>query len=298
MAVNNQNRKVLIAGAGGFVGKKLVETFTQNGFDVVELSRKNGAGKVCWDIEKNRLNPDDVEGFDAFVCLSGENIFGLWSGEKKRKILESRVGSANLLSMTISKLRRKPKVFVCASAVGYYGISADTRRDESSPRGNGFLALVCGAWENAASNAEKFGVRTVFARFAAVLDPSGGMIEKLGIAARLKISPYFGAPDDKFAWVALDDLAAAVLFCVENENMRGAVNIASPVSASKSDFAQEFAKSRNAWFVLRIPRIFKFFAGGEMAENLMYSDLEVYPQKLLEAGFRFRCPSISSALKN
>ncbi len=292
-----------MAGAGGFVGSAVAAKLEAECFEVVALSRSSagaaassagGLKRIFWDLERGMLNPDDVEGFEAFVSLSGENIFGLWTSSKKKKILESRIKSAGILAKTISKLSKKPKVFICASATGYYGISSKTPCTENSPSGGGFLAEVCREWESAAKSAENFGVRTVNARFAPVLDFSGGMLSKLDTLAKWKVVPYFGAAEDSFSWISLEDLSRAILFCIRCGNIGGAVNFSAPSCPSKLEFSEKLAARRRAWVVARIPSVVGRFIGGEMAENLLCSDIAAVPGKLIESGFLFKHSDINS----
>ena len=279
--------KILIAGAGGFVGAGLKKFLLACGDEVCEMSRRREAGKIFWDVENGILDPREISGFDAIISLAGENIFGFWTREKKRKILESRVKSARLIAWAISQTPVRPRVFLCASAAGYYGAHPNGEVGESEPAGGGFLARVCAEWEAAARIAEKFGVRVVNMRFGAVLDPSGGMLKIMESAARFKVSAYFGGAGEKISRISLEDLSRAARFCIEKPQLFGAVNFTTPEPITKIELAKLVKESASAWMTLGIPPPIVKLLGGEMAAELLLSDISAPPKKLLAAGFEF-----------
>ena len=175
--------KIAIGGSTGLVGNELVSFLTTGGHDVVRLVRKRAATdsangtatqQVQWDPAQGTIDAAGLEGCDAVVHLGGDNIaHGRWTEGKKRLIRESRTISTKLLASTLAGLTRPPKVFVCASAIGFYGDRGDDVMTESSPPGTSFLCQVCRDWEAAAESSRKAGIRVVNLRIGVVLTPRG-----------------------------------------------------------------------------------------------------------------------------
>ena len=289
------NRRLLLGGAGGFVGSSLTQFFSGRGWEVVPLSRKREPGKIFWDIENGILSPEDLSGFDVAISLAGENIFSRWNKDKKEKILSSRVKSAGMIAHAISRAENPPKVFICASAVGYYGTKHSEPRSEKSPAGEGFLAQVCSEWEKASQSADTPDTRIVNARFGIVIDHSGGMLGVYDRFLRFKIAPILGSGKQKMSWISLRDLCRAMETCIENPNLSGAVNFSSPEACTNSEFARACAKSRGGFSVC-VPAPALKIIMGEAAEALALSDITALPQKLCDSGFQFADRDIKSAI--
>lgn len=170
--------KILISGATGFIGAATAAHVQSLGHTVIRLSRRPGENTIVWDPAEGRiaLLPDDL---DAVVHLAGENIFGLWTTRKKERIYASRVNGTKLLAEHLAAMRHTPSVFVCASAVGFYGSSSETIFTEQSPAGNSFLSGVCREWEAATHPAQAAGIRVVNLRLGMVLDRRGGALAKM-----------------------------------------------------------------------------------------------------------------------
>lgn len=292
MMINNKS--ILIAGGGGFVGDALKNFLSKNGYDVRLLTRKSDGKGIYWNPETRTLNPKDLEPFKYIICLSGENIFGYWNKSKKRKILESRTQSASLLSDAISKLPSPgDRVFLCASAVGYYGDNAAGDVDEESKCGNGFLAEVCREWENSTSSAKCAGARVVNMRFGLVFDFSGGALGKQIHVAKYGVSVMLGGGKRRISWISLEDLCRACKFAIENDNLNSAANFTSPKPAYNARLTREISKISGAFISVPIPgSILKIF-GGEFAKEVLLSDVSAKPVRLLENGFSFKHDNIS-----
>src|SRR5882757_3215122 len=144
------NSRILVSGVSGPIGAALLPSLRTAGCSVVRLVRgaANGTGEIAWD-PRTRLAPEQVSGFDAVIHLAGEGICGRWTAAKKAKIRESRVAGTFNLASALAQAKEKPKVFVCSSAIGYYGSRGDEPLSEESAPGKGFLAGVCAEWEEA-----------------------------------------------------------------------------------------------------------------------------------------------------
>lgn len=293
-----KNKRILIAGAGGFVGSYLLSSFLAAGAEVLTLTRREGdKNKIFWAPEKGELDGEKLEGLDAIINLAGESIFGYWTKSKKERILKSRLDSVRTLVSAVKRLKNQPKVFISTSAVGYYGTNPNGICDEASPQGGGFLAEVCKAWEGECAELSISGVRVVNPRFGIVLDSSGGMLKNLESLAKFKITLNFMSKGEgKLPWISLKDLLAATLFCLENEGVSGAVNFVEPDTTSIFEINEILRRRFKTLFNFRLPKPFAKFLLGEMAEALLLSSAKVEPRKLLEAGFSFSASDVGALI--
>lgn len=284
-----KNKRILIAGAGGFVGSYLLSNLRAAGVEVLTLTRRAGdKNKIFWAPDRCKLECEKIEGVDAIINLAGESIFGYWTKAKKDRILRSRVDSVRTLVSAVKRLENPPKTFVSTSAVGYYGTNPGGICDENSPGGEGFLADVCKAWEGGCAELSLCGVRVVNPRFGIVLDSSGGMLKNLEKLAKFKITLNFtGAGEGALPWISLEDLFKATLFCLESEQISGAVNFVAPSGTSLFEINEILRRRFKTLFNFRLPKPLAKFLLGEMAEALLLSSAKVEPRKLLDVGFGF-----------
>lgn len=290
-------KKILIGGANGFVGKALVEHFKRKGWKVVKLSRTHKRGQVFWDIENAYVNPHSISGFDAIISLAGENIFSRWTKQKKQKIIRSRINSAEAISRAISMSSKPPKVFLCASANGFYGNTNGDEVDENSPNGKGFLADVCRYWEFASHMAKTPHTRIVNMRFGVVLDENGGFFKLIKSFARWGICPVFGDGSCAMSWISLSDLCNAIEFVIENKSISGAVNFSSPESCTYNDFADACGKLAKYSTTIGIPEWLMRLLFGKISDEMIFADVRAIPRKLEDSGFKFNDENIFSFIK-
>lgn len=254
--------RVAIAGASGFIGQELVSFLRDKGFDVTVLQR----GQY-----------QNVEA-DVIINLAGENIFGRWSEEKKKKILESRIETARALSAN------NPKLYIGASAIGYYGNRGKEKLTEESSAGRGFLAEVCQKWEGACQAKG----RVAFTRFGLVLSPKGGALKKMITPFRYGLGGKLGSGKQIWSWIALDDLLEALHFIIVNENLAGPINFVAPAPVSNASFTKSLAQALKSMAIAHVPSFVLKLAFGQMAKEVFLSSQNVYPEKLLQNGFNFR----------
>jgi uncharacterized protein (TIGR01777 family) len=291
--------RVLLSGASGLIGSALARRLAASS-EVVRLVRRDplsAAKEIRWDPAAGRIEPKQLEGFDAVVHLAGENIgAGRWTAAKKARIRSSRVEGTSLLAKTLAGLNQPPKVLVSASAVGYYGDRGEEKLDESSGPGTGFLAEVCRAWEEAAMTAAEADVRVVLARFGVVLSPEGGALARLLPLFRFGLGGRLGSGRQYMSWIALEDAVGAIAFALENDSLRGPVNVSSPQPVTNREFTQTLGRVLRRPTLLHAPSIALRAVLGEMADEMLLASVRVYPRRLLEAGFSFSKPDLEAAL--
>jgi uncharacterized protein (TIGR01777 family) len=294
--------KVLIAGASGLVGSALKGAFDGKGISVTDLVRQSpniGLPEIEWHPDQGKLDSGELEGFDAVINLAGESIAeGRWTDDKKRRIRESRIQGTRLLSKTLAKLTAPPAVFLCASATGIYGDRGQEMLDEDSAPGKGFLAEVCGEWEEATKPAIDAGVRVVNLRLGPIFSAKGGMLEKLLPPFKLGVGGKIGSGNQYMSWVAMDDVVGAITLALENETLRGPVNIVAPNAVTNGEFTKALGKvlSRPTFFA--VPEFAARLAFGEMADEMLLSSQRVVPKRLSEAGYQFKYPDLEGALRH
>jgi len=243
------------------------------------------------------ISPKAVSGFDAVVHLAGESIVGRWTDEKKRVICESRVLGTRHLADALAHAGQKPKVFLCASAVGYYGNRGDEVLTEESPGGQGFLAAVSRQWEEATQPAAKAGIRTLNLRIGLVLSPKGGALEKMLTPFKFGLGGKIGSGQQWWSWIHVDDIVGAVHYTMHAETLSGPVNLVSPNAARNSDFTKTLASVLGRPTLLPLPAFAARLAfGAEMANELLLSSAHVEPGRLLATGYSFRFPDLRAAL--
>jgi uncharacterized protein (TIGR01777 family) len=274
---------------------------TAAGHDIKTLGRKRA--DILWNVERKLLDVSSLEGFDAVVHLAGENVGeGRWTRERKQRILNSRADGTALLCLMLAKLKRPPKVLLCASATGIYGDRGDEELDETSSFGGGFLAAVCRAWEEACIPATRAGIRVVNLRFGVVLSPRGGALKKLLLPFKLGLGSNVGTGRQYLSWVAIDDAVGAVLHALGQENLSGAVNVTTPNPVRQREFARVLGKVLLRptirflpWVVTALPLWLLF---GDMALEVLLGGCKVLPKRLTERGYTFKFPDLESALRH
>ncbi len=293
--------KILIAGASGLIGKALQKSLVDEGHDVYQLNREVSSpqGKaIPWDPKRGKLDLKDIEGFDAFINLAGENIgSGRWTIAKKKLILESRTTTTSLLCSAIAKLNSPPKVLLNASAVGFYGSRGDEILNECSHTGSGFLAQVCRSWEAATQQAKKAGVRVVFLRTGVVLTPEGGALKKMLLPFKLGLGGKVGNGHQYISWISIIDHIRAILLCLKNESIEGPVNLSAPEPATNAQLTELLGEILNRPTFLTVPKGIVNFVFGEMGNELLLSSTRAKPKKLLDNGFVFEFPDLKNALQ-
>lgn len=299
-------KTILITGGSGFLGRRISKELIARGDRVTVLSRDAAKtrGKVPpgvraagWTPTKEGPWYDEVEHVDAVVHLAGEVVAQRWSEAKKKEIVDSRVGSTERLVEAIGRAKHRPKVLVSASAIGFYGVhDPKETRDETSPRGAGFLAELVERWEDAAKKAEAFGVRVVNLRIGVVFGKGGGALEKMLPAFRFFVGGPIGSGEQVYSWIHIDDIAGLAIASIDDDRYAGPINATSPYPATAGEVAKTIGATMNRPSFFKVPKVIVSAMLGEAAEVVTESQ-RIAPKRAIELGYEFRYARLQPALE-
>ena len=295
--------RILITGASGLIGKALQKSFAEKGYELLLAGRgePTRSNQIRWSLEDGFREEDlpRLEGLDAVVHLAGEGIAGLrWTDEKKKAIRDSRVfGTRNIVN-TMANLEKKPRVFIAGSAMGFYGDRGDEIVNETSAAGDTFLSEVCKEWETESRRAEDSGIRTVLLRTGIVLSKDGGALGTMLTPFKLGVGGVVGSGKQWMSWISLDDFVGIINFALENEYLRGAINVASPNPVTNEEFTKTLGDVLYRPTFLPLPEFAVNLVFGEMGDALLIDSTRVDPKRLREAGYEFKFTDLRSALEN
>jgi uncharacterized protein len=294
--------KCVISGGTGFIGRRIVDRLLRDQHYVGVWSRQPGREKraavasFSWDPMHGEPPAESINTMDAVIHLAGEPVAQRWNAEVKRRILDSRVLGTRALVDAISRVRHKPKVFVCASAIGYYGDRGDEVLTESSTPGSGFLADVCRGWEKEADRAAEFGLRVIKLRIGFVLGRDGGALAQMVPAFRAFAGGRLGSGKQWMPWIHVNDVAEMFVHVVEND-IAGVLNAAAPNPVTNAVFTREMGKALHRPALFAIPPFALKLAFGELGQHMLDSS-RVIPEAAMKAGFPFRYPELAAALRD
>jgi len=280
--------KCIVSGGTGFIGRRIVDLLRTHQHQVSIWSRKPGA--FIWNPLEGEPPLESIDSMDAIVHLAGENVAQRWNDEVKRRIRDSRVLGTRRLVDVIGKVQNKPKVLVCASAIGFYGDRGDEILTESSARGKGFLSECCRDWEAEADRASEFGLRVVKLRIGFVLGNDGGALAQMLPVFRAGVGGRLGSGEQWMPWIHVDDVATIFVHAVESD-LSGVWNATSPNPVINTDFTKELATALHRPAVVPVPAFALKLAFGEFGQHMLDS-ARVVPG----AKFDFRYPELAGAL--
>jgi uncharacterized protein (TIGR01777 family) len=292
--------RILISGASGLIGRALTERQRAAGDTVRILVRrkpKESEGEIAWDPEAGVLDLSHLDGVDAVVHLAGKPIDSRWTEATKQAILGSRVKGTSMLAQAAARLPTRPKVFICASAVGFYGSRGDELLDETSAPGQGFLADVCRQWEEAAAPARDAGIRTIHLRSGIVLSRQGGMLARVLLPFKMGAGAVVGTGEQWTSWISLADATAAIQHVIASAKLSGPVNLTAPQPVPNAEFTRTLGKMLGRPTLFPFPALAVKLLFGEMGEELLLASQKVLPKKLLASGFHFAHSDLESALR-
>jgi uncharacterized protein (TIGR01777 family) len=299
-----EEMKILMTGATGLIGRALCQKLKSENHTIVGLSRSPEKSAqlavdelLKWD-SLSHLPLAYLQGVDAVVHLAGEPVAeGRWTDERKKRIRESRIVSTRNLVEAMRAAAAKPAVFVCGSAVGFYGDRDDEILDERSPAGKGFLAEVCKAWEAEAHRARESGIRVVEVRTGVVFARGGGALKKILPPFKLGAGGPLGSGGQWFPWIHLDDIVGLFKFALTTPTLNEPINGTAPEVVTNAEFTKQLGKVLHRPAFLAVPAFALRLLFGEMAVVLLASQRAV-PKAALTAGYQFIYPSLTPALEN
>jgi len=290
--------RVIITGGAGFIGQRLTDALIEKGHQITVFDHhppSSGVAFVQVDLAGQELPAELFQNVDAIIHLAGRNIFARWNQQVKKQIYDSRIVGTRGLVKSLSKLARKPEVFISASAVGFYGDRGEENMDESSTQGSDFLAKVCTDWEKEALVARNYGIRTVQVRTAPVLG-AGGLLAKVAPLYKLGLGGPLGSGNHWFPWVHLRDIVNIYVSALENSDIRGPVNACSPHLVRNIEFSRVLAQIMHRPHLFKVPRWAVRLVFGDLADVVLSSQ-KVHPAVLTRTGYQFVFPYIRKALE-
>ena len=300
-APNNVPRKIFLTGASGLIGKSLTTILRDSGYQIVPLVRQGDPppGAVSWDPLSEQMDPSLLAGSDAIIHLSGENLAkGRWTKARKKRFWDSRVRSTELLAKTIAQLRPLPRLFMCASATGFYGDRGNEELTEDSPPGSGFVADLCRHWEQACAPAADAGVRVVNLRFGVVLSARGGALAQMLPIFKLGLGGPLGSGRQYMSWITLDDALSAMIHLLDHSTVAGPVNVVVPQVVTFREFTRTLGRVLHRPAFFKVPALAARLLIGQMADEVLLASTRVLPKRLSEDGFDFAQPTLDLALRH
>lgn len=298
--------RVAVTGATGTIGSAVVRELVSRGDEVVALTRdaarareRLGPGVEAAEWTNPSTGPAPaaaLSGADAAVHLLGEPVDQRWSDEAKRRIRDSRVNGTRYLVAGLRDADPRPRVLVSQSASGWYGPRGDEPVDESEPAADDFLAGVVQAWEAEARAAEELGLRVALMRTGVVLSEAGGALGRMMTPFKLGVGGPVAGGDQYVPWVHIDDVVGAVMCALEDERVRGPVNVSAPEPATNRDFSKALGRVLRRPAVAPVPAVALKVMYGEMS-SIVTTGVRMVPARLAELGYRFRQPDLEDALR-
>ncbi|UOD35237.1 TIGR01777 family protein [Deferribacteraceae bacterium V6Fe1] len=281
--------RIAVTGASGDIGRNLLPLLQTHGHKVVRLIRDKGLAdeeNYYWDIDTGKIYGDNLN-FDAVIHLAGKPIGNKrWNDKIKGEIVKSRIGNTKKLAEFILSLENKPKVFISASAIGYYGETGDKFVTEEDSSGGVFISYICKNWEESA-NILTNNMRVVNLRIGVVMSYCGGALNRVLPFFNAGLGVIFGKGDNYLSWVSMDDVLYSILFSLYKDDIRGAVNVVSPNPVLQKDYAKILAKVLKRPQFVKVPEKAVELLFGQMGREILLTSTRVYPKKLLDNGFKF-----------
>lgn len=296
-----EEKKILIAGGSGLIGKMLAEHFSSHGYSVNVLSRQEGQKKnvFFWNPEKEIMDDGALRDVSVIINLGGASLAeGSWTSKRKQKIISSRIQSTDFLFHKLKTAKHSVRTFISASAVGYYGSRGDEWIDETFSSGNDFLSTCCRYWEEAALKISSLGIRTAIFRIGIVLSKKGGALPLIAMPVKLFAGAPLGSGKQFISWIHHADLCSMFLKAAEDKALNGIYNAVSPEPLTNREFTKILSQVlHRPFFLPAVPAMLLKLILGEKAITVTGGQ-RVSCKKILNAGFAFQFPSLPNALAN
>jgi uncharacterized protein (TIGR01777 family) len=293
----------LISGCSGTIGSVLIPFLSTGGHRILRLVRRPALApdEVSWDpmagrIDQRRLAAQPIH---AVIHLAGENIGRQrWRPKVMQRIMASREMGTSLIAESVARLTPPPKVFINASAIGYYGHRGDEVMDEDACFGGDFISEVCHRWEEATAAAVASGIRTAYLRIGVALSPLGGALKRLLPMFYMGLGAKIASGQQYMSWIDMDDVIGSIYHVVNTPNLKGPVNIVAPHPVTNHELTHTLAQVLGRKAPWTIPKGLIKLTFGQMGEEVLLSSTRVSPLKLLESGYRFRFPELRASLEH
>jgi len=296
--ITDNKGNILITGASGLIGSALIPFLESHGYIVYSLQRTPSKTMPYWNIPKQAIHLNGAPNPDIIIHLAGENIANSrWTEKVKEKISKSRIDSTQLIVNFINNVTTPPKLFICASAIGFYGNSGQQPVDESTPQGEDFVSELAAKWEFTAEQVKPAETRVVNLRTGIVLNKKEGALAKMLPAFKMGVGGRIGDGKQIMSWIDLQDEINAILFIIQQPQLTGPVNLTSPNPVNNQTFSIILANILRRPCILPLPAFMIKLLFAQMGEELLLSSTNVRPTKLLEAGFKFEYELLEDSLK-
>ncbi len=295
--------RIAISGSTGFIGAQLVHLLEGGGHTVYRLGRdasSEPSGNIRWDYLNDEVDLKRLEGIDAVVHLGGDSVLSpRWSRQKKMETIGSRVRGTEHLAKSLAALNKPPRVFLSASAIGFYGNrDTETLDETSAPGDDGFLSAICQDSEHATARSADAGIRTVQMRMGIVLSPLGGILYPLIVPFRLGLGGRYGGRSQYLSWIGLDDVLGAIYHLMTDETIEGPVNLTSPNPVTMTEFAQTLGQVLSRPVYVNMPPWLVRVLLGEVADDAALMSVRALPRRLEESGYEFLHPNLEGMLRH
>lgn len=291
--------RVLVSGVSGPIGAALLPYLQSQGAQIVRLVRgpAKGPDQISWD-PLQPVSAEAVSGFEIVIHLAGQSVLGRWTEASKKSMRDSRVLATTFLARALAQASERPRLFICASAVGVYGNRGDEILTEESPGGSGYAADLARDWEVASKFAAAARIRTVNLRIGLVLSGRGGALKSMLTPFKLGLGGRIGSGQQWTPWVHVDDVVGAVHHAIHTESISDSLNLVAPNPVRNEEFVRTLASVLRRPAFLHVPASIVRLAFGEMADELLLSSERVQPAKLLNSGYAFRFTDLRAALED
>ena len=293
-------KNFLISGGTGFIGSALCARLLEGGHSIIVKTRYPKSTRVGIKFINDIDELDVNEKIDVVINLSGEPITNKrWTKSHKQKLIGSRVNSTQELISYFKKSRHKPKLFICGSAIGYYGIEATNNAvNEASLGDESFSSKLCSQLEECALQAESIGIRTCLLRTGIVLGKNGGALSKMLLPFKLGLGGKIGTGVQWMSWIHINDLISIIFHCIDHEELNGPINGTAPYPVSNTNFTKILGETLKRPTLFSMPSMMIKLLMGEMGKELLLSGKKVLPSKVKNTGFQFEFERLDKALSN
>ena len=293
---------ILITGATGLIGKKIVNSLEQRGENVIIATQNFSSAKNLFPNLKNIVPLNEIdslsnERIDGIINLAGTNLGARrWNKNFKKEIYDSRIKTTRNIVSLIQQMKNKPEVLINASGVDLYGDTGNNEVDENSPASDTFIAQLVKDWEQEAMRAQQLNVRVVLIRTGFVISRESSALAKMVLPFKLFFGGYAGNGRKYFSWIDIEDVCNVYMFVLDNKNISGAVNAASPIPVTMKEFSKRLGKVLHRPSIIHVPGFILKILYGE-STSMILTGRKAIPKKLLESGFKFRYVDVTDSLE-